>query len=415
MSPATTPLERRAALSDPVARWDRMLEIRRFEDRIKELFAEGLIHGTTHTCQGQEAVSVGLATAVPPSDHVCCTYRGHGHAFALGMTLDSVLGEITGRTIGTIGGVGGSMHLSERSIGLLPTSAIVGAGIPIAAGAALSAQVRGTDECCVALFGDGATNIGAFHEGLNLAAIWKLPVVFVCENNTYGEYTRIDLTTPVTDLAVRASSYAMPSAIVDGQEVDAVIAAMGEALDRARNGGGPTFIECKTYRYSGHSRADAGTYRPPGELDEWLARDPIELYRRQLVAAGSLDDAAADAMVADVEARVEECVTRVMASELATVAVDVRQRVRHARRSAGVSDTPVVLARLGDTVDEVVIVEWLVEVGAEVQPGDPLVRVETDKVEVDVESPYAGTVSALSVAEGDEVPTGATLCVIATV
>ena len=320
MSPATTPLERRAALGDPVARWDRMLEIRRFEDRIKELFAEGLIHGTTHTCQGQEAVSVGLATAVPPSDHVCCTYRGHGHAFALGMTLDSVLGEITGRTIGTIGGVGGSMHLSERSIGLLPTSAIVGAGIPIAAGAALSAQVRGTDECCVALFGDGATNIGAFHEGLNLAAIWKLPVVFVCENNTYGEYTRIDLTTPVTDLAVRASSYAMPSAIVDGQEVDAVIAAMGEALDRARNGGGPTFIECKTYRYSGHSRADAGTYRPPGELDEWLARDPIELYRRQLVAAGSLDDAAADAMVADVEARVEECVTRVMASELATVA-----------------------------------------------------------------------------------------------
>ena len=320
MSPATTPLERRAALGDPVARWDRMLEIRRFEDRIKELFAEGLIHGTTHTCQGQEAVSVGLATAVPPTDHVCCTYRGHGHALALGMTLDSILGEITGRTMGTIGGVGGSMHLSERSVGLLPTSAIVGAGIPIAAGAALSAQVRGTDECCVALFGDGATNIGAFHEGLNLAAIWKLPVVFVCENNTYGEYTRIDLTTPVTDLAVRATSYAMPSAIVDGQEVDAVIAAMGEALDRARNGGGPTFIECKTYRYSGHSRADAGTYRPPGELDEWLARDPLELYRRQLVAAGSLDDAAADAMVADVEARVEECVTRVMASELATVA-----------------------------------------------------------------------------------------------
>ena len=242
-----------------------MLEIRRFEDRIKELFAEGLIHGTTHTCQGQEAVSVGIATAVPPSDHVCCTYRGHGHAFALGMTPDSVLGEISGRTIGTIGGVGGSMHLSERSIGLLPTSAIVGAGIPIAAGAALSAQVRGTDECCVAIFGDGATNIGAFHEGLNLAAIWKLPVVFVCENNIYGEYTRIDLTTPVTDLAVRASSYAMPSAIVDGQDVDAVIAAMGEALrpgsQRRRS---DVRSRCKTYRYSGHSRADAGTVSTAG-------------------------------------------------------------------------------------------------------------------------------------------------------
>lgn len=320
MSAAKSPLERRAALADPLERLDRMLEIRRFEDRIKELFAEGLIHGTTHTCQGQEAVSIGIGVAARASDFVCCTYRGHGTALALGMTLDSILGEITGRFIGTIGGVGGSMHLSERSVGLLPTSAIVGAGIPIAAGAALTAQVRGTDDCALAVFGDGATNIGAFHEGLNLAAIWRLPVVFVCENNTYGEYSRIDRTTPVTDLAVRAASYAIPSEIVDGQDVDTVVTAVSSALERARSGGGPTFLECKTYRYSGHSRADLATYRPAGELDEWLARDPIELYRKQLIEAGQLDAAAADELQVIVDRRVEECVERVMASEPAGVA-----------------------------------------------------------------------------------------------
>ena len=320
MSAAGIPLERRAALADPVERWDRMVEIRHFEDRIKELFAEGLIHGTTHTCQGQEAVSIGIAVAARPTDHVCCTYRGHGTALALGMTLDAILGEITGRVIGTIGGVGGSMHLSERSVGLLPTSAIVGAGIPIAAGAALTAQVRGEDNCAIAVFGDGATNIGAFHEGLNLAAIWQLPVVFVCENNSYGEYSRIDLTTPVTDLAVRAASYAIPSEIVDGQDVDSVIAAVSSALERARSGGGPTFLECKTYRYSGHSRADQATYRPAGELDEWLARDPIELYRNQLVAEGTLDAAKAEALRSSIVQRIEDCVERVMASEPAGVA-----------------------------------------------------------------------------------------------
>jgi pyruvate dehydrogenase E1 component alpha subunit len=304
-----------------------MLEIRRFEDRIKELFGQGLIHGTTHTCQGQEAVSIGLALAARPTDHICCTYRGHGHALALGMTTDSVLGEITGRVTGTVGGVGGSMHLSERSVGLMPTSAIVGAGIPIAAGAALSAQVLGQDTCAVALFGDGATNIGAFHEGLNLASIWKLPVVFVCENNVYGEYSRIDLTTPVTDLAVRASSYDMPSEIVDGQVVATVAAAIGRALERARSGGGPTLIECKTYRYSGHSRADAATYRPAGELDTWLERDPIALHRRSLVEQGILDDVAADRLVTDAEARIEACIERTMASAPA----DVAAMFRHVR------------------------------------------------------------------------------------
>jgi len=315
-----TPLMRRSALSDPVMRLDRMLEIRLFEDRIKSLFAEGLVHGTTHTCQGQEAISIGLAISLRPMDYVCCTYRGHGVALALGLTLDSVLGEIMGRTSGIIRGVGGSMHLSEPTVGLLPTSAIVGAGIPIAVGAALSAQVLGEDRCAVAVFGDGATNIGAFHEGLNLAAIWNLPVVFVCENNSYGEYSRINLTTPISDIAIRATSYAMPSEIVDGQSVDAVAASMTKAIARARSGGGPTLLECKTYRYSGHSRADAGLYRPEGELEEWMNRDPVVLYEKQLIGSGLIDVQQVEAMHGSVATRIEESVERVNSSPLATVA-----------------------------------------------------------------------------------------------
>ena len=314
-----TPLDRRLMLKDPILRWDRMLEIRNLEDRIKDLFAEGLVHGTTHTCQGQEAVSIGIAMSLRPTDQVCCTYRGHGAALALGMTVDSVLGEIMGRTIGAIGGVGGSMHLSEPTIGLLPTSAIVGAGIPIAVGAALSAQVLGEDRCAVSIFGDGASNIGAFHEGLNLAAIWKLPVVFICENNTYGEYSRINLTTPVSDISIRATSYAMPAEVVDGQSVDAVAAVVSAAVLRARAGGGPTLIECKTYRYSGHSRADAGLYRPDGELDEWLKRDPVDLYEKQLTEASLLDVDDAKEMREAVAKRIEDSIVRVLASPLATV------------------------------------------------------------------------------------------------
>jgi len=314
-----TPRERRAALADPVACLERMMEIRSFEDRIKELFAEGVVHGTTHTCQGQEAVSVGIAKVLEPTDQVCCTYRGHGHALALGLTLDAVLGEIMGRTTGAVGGVGGSMHLCDRTVGLLPTSAIVGAGIPIAVGAALASSMTGDGSVALALFGDGATNIGAFHEGLNLAAIWRLPVVFVCENNVYGEYSRFDRTTPIEDLAERGRAYAIPSEIVDGQSLDEVTGAVEHAVERARAGGGPTFLECKTYRYSGHSRADAATYRPEGELDRWLARDPLSLYAQQLVGLGVLDDAKVAALRQAVDDRVNECVERTKAAEPATV------------------------------------------------------------------------------------------------
>jgi acetoin:2,6-dichlorophenolindophenol oxidoreductase subunit alpha len=312
-----TALERRRELATgPLARLERMLEIRAVEDRVQELFAQGLVHGTTHTSQGQEAVAVAIAAATRPTDAVACTYRGHGLALALGVRVEAVVGEILGRQVGCMGGLGGSMHLSGPDVGLLPTMAIVGAGIPVAAGAGLSAKLRGTDDVAVAVFGDGAANIGAFHEGLNLAAIWKLPTIFVCENNLYGEYSRIQLTTPVADLAVRARSYDMPAEVVDGQQLDEVQAVVGRAVARARGGGGATFIEAKTYRYVGHSRSDKATYRPAGELEAWQARDPITLYAEQLRQAGTFDDL--DGLRAKVAARVEESVGTALSSPPAT-------------------------------------------------------------------------------------------------
>ena len=320
MSPGTASLERRRRLqSGRPARYEAMFEIRSFEDRVQEMFFEGTVHGTTHTCQGQEAVAVGVAAAARPDDTVTCTYRGHGVALALGMTPLSIMGEIMGRKLGAIGGVGGSMHLCDTSVGLLPTFAIVGAGIPVAAGAALTAQVRGTDRAAVAVFGDGASNIGAFHEGLNLAAIWKLPAVFVCENNQYGEYSRMELTTPIGDLADRAASYGMPGEIVDGQDVDAVAAAMETALARARAGEGPSLLEMKTYRYAGHSRADKAPYRPEGEFELWYEKDPINTYRRRLLDEGELTEERAAEMEAGVARRLAEAEAEAAAGEPAGV------------------------------------------------------------------------------------------------
>ncbi|BCB76781.1 hypothetical protein Pflav_031910 [Phytohabitans flavus] len=256
------PVRRREALRDPVARYERMYEIRRFEDRVNDLFARGAIHGTTHLCAGQEALDVSLALELRPTDTVSATYRGHGIALALGMTVHSVLAEIMGKADGCTGGVGGSMHLSDPDVGLLPTFAIVGAGLPVAAGVALAYQTRGEDSVAVCVFGDGAANIGAFHEALNLAAVWKLPVVFICDNNVYAEYSRIDVTTPLSDLYRRAGSYDIPGVPVDGMDVGATRAVLAEAVARARAGDGPTLVEAKTYRFAGHSRADQATYRP---------------------------------------------------------------------------------------------------------------------------------------------------------
>jgi pyruvate dehydrogenase E1 component alpha subunit len=295
IEPNNDQVRRRLELhSSRVARLERMTEIRLVEDRITKLFADGLVPGTTHTSQGQEAVAVGVATATLPSDVVCCTYRGHGVALALGIKPEAVLGEVLGRQIGCMGGLGGSMHMSDPDVGLFPTFAIVGAGVPIAVGAALSFATKKSDSVAVSIFGDGATNIGGFHEGLNLAQVWKLPVVFICENNLYGEYSPIATTTAVTDVATRALSYGMNSDIVDGQDLDAVEKTVARAVERARSHGGPTLIEAKTYRYSGHSRSDKATYRPEGELDAWLARDPIKLFGEKLMNGGELGERSVD-------------------------------------------------------------------------------------------------------------------------
>ena len=228
MTETATAVERRTVLQQSrLEQLARMVEIRRVEENVQALYNDGHIRGSTHLANGQEAVSVGIAVAARLTDIVTCTYRGHGTALALGVTPEGVLGEICGRSIGCIGGIGGSMHLGDMSVGLLPTFAIVGAGVPVAAGAALTAWVRGTDDAAIAIFGDGSTNIGAFHEALNLAGIFKLPVVFVCENNLYGEYTRINLSTPVEHLADRAASYGFPGLSVDGQDIDAVTDAVG--------------------------------------------------------------------------------------------------------------------------------------------------------------------------------------------
>ena len=320
MTEVTTPLERRRKLQGSrVGRYEAMSEIRAFEDRVQAMFFEGLVHGTTHTCQGQEAVAVGVAAAARPTDRITCTYRGHGHALALGLNPVTVLGEIMGRRIGAVGGVGGSMHLCDTTVGLLPTFAIIGAGIPVAAGAALTAQVRGTDDAAIGIFGDGAANIGAFHEGLNLAAIWKLPVVFVCENNQYGEYTAIHLSTPVENLADRAVSYGIPGEVVDGQDVDVVASAVAGALERARAGDGPTLLEMKTYRYAGHSRADTAPYRPEGELERWYERDPINTYRSRLIAEGELTAEDAEEIEARARRSIEDAEAVAKASAKATV------------------------------------------------------------------------------------------------
>ena len=285
-------LKRRSAIAgNKLAQYERMIEIRTLEEQINELFASGEIRGTTHLCIGQEALAVGMASVLRPTDIVSATYRGHGIALALGLSPESVLGEIMGKTVGCCGGVGGSMHLSNMELGLLPTSAIIGGGIPVAAGAALSFQTRGTDDVAVAVFGDGATNIGAFHETLNLAAIWNLPIVFICDNNVYGEYSRIDITTPLEDLHHRGESYRMPHYAIDGMDIAAVQEGIQKAVDHARSGKGPTFIEAKTYRFSGHSRADLALYRPEGELEKWQARDPIKLTEEKLVKEKVIDAA----------------------------------------------------------------------------------------------------------------------------
>ena len=298
------------AAPDRVAWFRRMVEIRTFEEKVQELFMSGTIQGTTHLCQGQEAVSVGAISAMRPGDVQTNTYRGHGEALALGMAPETAFAELMGRTTGCSGGVGGSMHLIDSSKGNLGANAIVGAGLPIAVGAAVAFQVQGKPNVALTFFGDGATNIGTFHEALNMAAVWKAPVVFIITNNLYGEYSPLLTTTPIADLARRADPYGFPGIVVDGQDVDAVFAATTEAVERARGGEGPALIEMKTYRYRGHSRSDPAKYRPAGELDAWKARDPLELLGAKLDSEGGLSATLQADMRKQVQAEIDAAADR---------------------------------------------------------------------------------------------------------
>lgn len=315
-------LERRRLIQhDRVGQLERLWEIRVLEDRAHDLFTDGMGHGITHTSQGQEAVAVGIATVMRHTDLITCTYRGHALALALGLTPEEVLGELMGRSIGCVGGIGGSMHLSGVEVGMLPTFAIVGAGIPVATGVGLAAKLLGKDQIGVAVFGDGAANIGAFHEGINLASIWKLPVLFICENNLYGEYTRMNLSTPVPNVADRAAAYAIPGRVVDGQDLDQVTAALQEATEAIRAGGGPQLVEMKTYRYRGHVHSDPALYRPKGELAAWQARDPVLIFEHRLVEEGRLTPEKASLLRDSAAARIEAAVEAVMASPEPDVAM----------------------------------------------------------------------------------------------
>jgi TPP-dependent pyruvate/acetoin dehydrogenase alpha subunit len=291
--------------------WRLQVEIRDFEKRAYDLFLQNLVKGTSHLSIGQEAIAAGFAGAMQSGDLTFCTYRGHAHTLARGAPMEKVLGELMQRDCGLMRGKGGSMHLTSVEHGVMGSYAIVGAHLCIANGAAWRAQYLGEKDVSVCFFGDGTTNIGAFHEALNLAAIWKLPVVFVCENNLYMEYTPIGEVTAVEHPAAdRAPAYGLEKIIVDGNDADAVYRVAREALRKARAGDGPSLVECKTYRHSGHSRADPAKYRPEGELEKWLERDPIKTYRRRLAEFGvnqELIAAVEKASKEKVEAATETC------------------------------------------------------------------------------------------------------------
>jgi pyruvate dehydrogenase E1 component alpha subunit len=297
-----------------------MLEVRLFEDKVQELFMQGQIEGTTHLCQGQEAVSVGAVGALEDRDYLTITYRGHGHALARGMAMEAAFGELMGLTSGCCSGVGGSMHLTDFSRNLIGAFAIIGPSYSVGVGAAMSAKLRGTDSVAMAFCGDGSTNIGTFHEALNMASVWKAPIVFVIENNLYGEYSPLADTTAVEDLAERAKAHAMPGEIVDGQDVDAVRDVASAAIARARAGDGPTLIEAKTYRYRGHSRTDPAKYRAEGELDRWKLRDPIDLLGAQLAADATLSGQEQTDLRDEVQAQVDAAALR--AAEAPTLSLE---------------------------------------------------------------------------------------------
>ena len=286
----------------------KMLEIRQFEEKVYELYGQNLVPGTIHLYVGQEAVAVGVCANLRREDYVVSTHRGHGHCIAKGADLKRVMAEILGKKTGYCKGKGGSMHIADFSLGILGATGVVGAGIPIAVGASLSIKLRGTDQVVACFFGDGASNQGTFHEGINMAAIWKLPVLFVCENNLYAMGTRQSRVMLIENISERAAAYGIPSVTVDGNDVLAVYEAAREAVERAKRGEGPTLIECRTYRHKGHSRMDPATYRPKEEVEYWLKKDPIPRFKNKLLEMGILTEEEAKKIEEQVSREIEKAV-----------------------------------------------------------------------------------------------------------
>jgi len=284
----------------------KMYLIRQFEEGAEAAYMRGLIHGTMHLSIGQEASAVGICLPLTDADYITSTHRGHGHCIGKGAEVRRMFAEFFGKETGYCRGRGGSMHIADPARGNLGANGIVGGGIPIAVGAALSAKRRGTDSVVVSFFGDGANNEGAFHEALNMASVWKLPVIFVCENNQYGMSTSTERSTAVKNVADRASAYAMPGVIVDGNRLADVADASFAAVERARRGEGPTLIESKTYRIRGHSRSDRNRYRTKEEIESWQQRDPIELFETELQSFGLITADVVAAIRAEVTAEIAE-------------------------------------------------------------------------------------------------------------
>ncbi len=273
-----------------IAMYKTMVKIRVFETRVGELFAQGKIGGFIHLYIGEEASATGVSAHLKKGDLITSTHRGHGHLIAKGGDLKYMMAELFGKRTGYCKGKGGSMHIADAELGILGANGIVGGGPPIATGAGFAIKYKGLDNVVICYFGDGASNQGTFHEGLNMASIWKLPVVFVCENNYYGISLSQARHQSIADIADRANAYDMPGVVVDGNDVMAVYEAAGEAVKRARAGKGPSLIECKTYRYRGHFEGDPTTYRPKEEVEAWLKKDPIPRYETALREMGALKD-----------------------------------------------------------------------------------------------------------------------------
>ena len=283
----------------------KMLAIRYFEQAILRFFEQDLVRGATHVYLGEEAVGVGVCTALRPDDYISSTHRGHGHCIAKGGDLNKMTAELLGKATGYCKGKGGSMHIADLDLGILGANGIVGSGIPIAVGAALGSTIKGDDRVAAAFFGDGASNTGAFHEGINMAAVWKLPVVFVCENNMYAVSTSTRESLAIEGVVERAAGYGIPGVQVDGNDVLQVYEAARDAVARAREGKGPTLLECLTYRWTGHTVGDPGLYRSKEEVEAWKQKDPIPRFRNYLIKEGILTQEEYDAIDGEEKQRLE--------------------------------------------------------------------------------------------------------------